>query len=360
MSKLLVMADGRSVHTERWCRYFEDAGHEVALFSLEPCTIQSPRRVFLGKRPTSIGLLDYALAARYVRRVVREFRPDIISAHYVVSYGWLASYCTTCPVVVTAWGSDLLRLPQRSWIHRVRIARALAQAAACTVDSRNLAAVAARYLPPAKIHRAVMGVPQQLFDSAVKTDFGQRRPLRIIAPPGLQSVYDPDTIIAGVALAKDRLDLHLELMGGGEHFAAISSAIARASLSGRVKIKPFLPHGQYVNSLKEYDVYLSASLSDSTSVSLLEAMAVGLFPVVSDIEGNREWIRDGENGILFRPASAASLAEALASAEERRHTFPAVATINRRLVGADGIWETNMERVERLFLQLGEEWPGPR
>ncbi len=360
MLKLLVMADGRSVHTERWCRYFEEAGHEVALFSSEPCPIQSPRRVFLGKRPTSIGLLDYALAVRHVRRVVREFRPDIISAHYVVSYGWLASYCPTCPVAVTAWGSDLLRLPQRSWIHRARIARALAHAAACTVDNRNLAAVAARYIPPGRIHRAVMGVPQQFFDAAVKTDFGQRGPLRIIAPRGLQPVYDPDTIIAAVALAKDRVELQLDLTGGGEHFAAISRAIEQASLSGRARIRPVLPHDQYVNNLKEYDVYLSASLSDSTSVSLLEAMAAGLFPVVSDIEGNREWIRNGENGILFRPASAASLAEALALAGERRGTFPEAATINRRLVAADGIWETNMKRVERLFTQLVREWPGPR
>ena len=59
------------------------------------------------------------------------------------------------------------------------------------------------------------------------------------------------------------------------------------------------------------EIYLSASLSDSTSVSLLEAMASCAVPVVSDIEGNREWVGEGEGARLFPPGDSAALARAL-------------------------------------------------
>ena len=39
-------------------------------------------------------------------------------------------------------------------------------------------------------------------------------------------------------------------------------------------------------------------VTDGTSVSLLEAMAVGCLPVLSDLPADREWVHDGEGGIL--------------------------------------------------------------
>ena len=47
------------------------------------------------------------------------------------------------------------------------------------------------------------------------------------------------------------------------------------------------------------DLYLSASHSDGSSVSLMEALGCGLPVLVSDIPGNREWVTDGEQGWLF-------------------------------------------------------------
>jgi glycosyltransferase involved in cell wall biosynthesis len=53
---------------------------------------------------------------------------------------------------------------------------------------------------------------------------------------------------------------------------------------------------------------MTASSSDGTSASLLEALAAGLVPVVSRIRANESWIRDGENGFLFEVVDPADLA----------------------------------------------------
>jgi len=354
MPKLLVMGDARSVHIERWCRYFEAEGYETALFSLEPKTISWPGRFYPGRRRTGIGLIDYALAKKDFKAALDDFSPDLINAHFVASYGWLASFCRGCPVVVTAWGSDLLILPQKSWLYRRRVARALEHAAYCTVDNNNLKTAAEKYAESGKIIRTVMGVDRRFFDSVSPPAFSERGPLRIISPRGLQPVYDPLTIVAGAGILRDKIEFGIDLLGNQPESDEILSEIQSRSLSDRVAVKPLMAHDQFALSLKNYDIYLSASLSDSTSVALLEAMTVGLFPVVSDIEGNREWIEDGVNGITFQPGSAESLAEAIIKAAAIRNRFGAVAGINREKVERGAIWQDSMNRLKEVFAGLSD------
>jgi len=60
-----------------------------------------------------------------------------------------------------------------------------------------------------------------------------------------------------------------------------------------------IPREKIPDLLNQADIYVSTSLYDATSVSLLEALASGAFPVVTDIPANREWISDGESGFLL-------------------------------------------------------------
>ena len=121
------------------------------------------------------------------------------------------------------------------------------------------------------------------------------------------------TLIAGVSrrstrsaggAARDR-GRRLAAARTRTHGARDAAAAAAASSPGR------LEPGHSPALLARAEIYLSASLSDSTSVSLLEAMACGAVPVVSDIDGNREWVAEGEGARLFAPGDPGSLARAL-------------------------------------------------
>jgi glycosyltransferase involved in cell wall biosynthesis len=356
MTKLLVMGDARSVHIERWCRYFADVGFEVALFSLEPCDISFSGKFYSAKSRTSIGLIKYWLATKDLLHVLDEFEPDIVNAHFIASYGWMASFCSRCPVIATAWGSDLLILPRKSFIHRRRVIRALEHAACCTVDSGNLYASAAQYMDEERIVRVVMGVDRDFFNTAKPEESTTSGSLRVIAPRGLDDVYDPETIINAAELLKGKVDFQIDLLGKGPRAQKIKKQIEDKSLSEIINLQPFQPHDKFAQKLKNYDIYLSASLSDSTSVALLEAMTVGLFPVVSDIEGNREWIEDGVNGITFPPGAAESLMVALQRAAAMKSEFESVAKINRDRVEGEAIWENNMDGLKDIILEhLGHE-----
>jgi glycosyltransferase involved in cell wall biosynthesis len=65
-------------------------------------------------------------------------------------------------------------------------------------------------------------------------------------------------------------------------------------------------------------VYISASHSDGTSISLLEAFATGTPVIVPDIPGNREWVTPGENGWLFPDGDVQALASTIMNAVDQR------------------------------------------
>jgi glycosyltransferase involved in cell wall biosynthesis len=64
-------------------------------------------------------------------------------------------------------------------------------------------------------------------------------------------------------------------------------------------------------SHREMGRLLRSSEHDGTPNSVLESMACGAFPIVGDIESLREWIKDGQNGLLVDPASPESTAAAV-------------------------------------------------
>lgn len=70
-----------------------------------------------------------------------------------------------------------------------------------------------------------------------------------------------------------------------------------------------VPYSRMPQYLAAANIYVSPSFIDSTSVSLLEAMACGLPPITTDISGNREWIKDEVNGLLYPPKDHEALSE---------------------------------------------------
>ncbi len=118
------------------------------------------------------------------------------------------------------------------------------------------------------------------------------------------------------------------------------------------------------------DLYVSASHSDGSSISLLEAMACGRASLVSDIPGNREWVDPGDNGWWFRDGDADSLAQGILQAIEQRERLPAMGRSARRIAEQRADWEKNFPhlldgyrlalsqtRVLNLYVSKGERFP---
>jgi glycosyltransferase involved in cell wall biosynthesis len=113
-----------------------------------------------------------------------------------------------------------------------------------------------------------------------------------------------------------------------------------------------LCRNRYLDSLAGADIYVSTSPTDSTSVSLLEAMAAGLAVVVPDIAGNREWVKSEESGLLYPAGDARALSSAVMALLQDRGRAAALGRRARAEVEMRGLWSSTIRRAELLFDQL--------
>jgi glycosyltransferase involved in cell wall biosynthesis len=119
-----------------------------------------------------------------------------------------------------------------------------------------------------------------------------------------------------------------------------------------VKFEGWVDHDELPGWLASSKVYVSTSLSDSLAISNLEAMACGIFPIVTDIPSNREWIEDGENGFIVPTDDPEILAQRMVEAMGNEKIREKAGIHNRRIVGERANWNKNMMEIEELYRVL--------
>ena len=107
-------------------------------------------------------------------------------------------------------------------------------------------------------------------------------------------------------------DFLVLIVGQGEDLQNLKSMVNKYGLNRNVIFRRRISKIELSDLCTLADVFVLPSTSEGHSVALLEAMASGLPIVTSDIEGNKESVEDGVNGLLFKNASREELAEKLA------------------------------------------------
>ncbi len=350
--RLAFLGDGRMGHVRRWVGFFQSRGHEVLLFSYEdPDGCAFPVQRMRGFLPTMT--LGYLSSMFDVRRRLREFKPDLVNALYAGGYGSCAAL-SGYPYVVSTLGSDMLIDYPNHAVHRAMIRSNLRRARLVTTDAELLSDIVREAgVREERILKAYFGVEPEIFhppaDEALRAN-----PPRIISTRNLHTVYGLDDLIEAAPWIRAGEVAGFDLCGDGPQ---------RERLEARAEeIAPgvFLFHGKLGalavgNLLRSATVYVSTSRSDSTSVSLLEAMACGVVPVVSDIPANHEWIEDGVNGLYYSAGDSRALAEAVLRLIADAPLRDGMRRRNFEIIRERGLWTANMARVEAAFEKLISE-----
>jgi glycosyltransferase involved in cell wall biosynthesis len=357
--RVAILGDARQVHIHRWSRYLDDAGFDVLTLSLEPVGRVSGFRRRISVPSFLPDFARYPLAAPTVRGVLRRFRPDVVNAHFLPNYGLIAALAGIEPWVLSAWGSDVMVLPERSAFHMMRTRFVVRRASWITSDAdvmtRRLIELGAR---ADRVITFPYGVDRKVFFPAVaghapRRGAAQARGPSIICNRKMEPVYNVAAVVDAFAdVSRSLPTSRLTLAGSGSQTRKLEERARRASLGGNVRFTGDVPHEKVADLLREHDIFVSVALSDTTSVSLLEAMACGLFPVVSDIPANREWIEDRLNGLLVAPGDTAAIAHAIIEAWEHPELRRSAAKTNAGLIETRADWYQNMSVVSDLFRRL--------
>lgn len=352
--KLCFIADGRSIHTQRWCEYFADR-HEVHLITYDP----------MGRRLD--GVIEHVVASPFenlylsfwprhlrVARIVKQIGPDLVHAHFIAKYGFHLPFLGVRPTVVSAWGDDVLILPQRSRLLSLFTGYVLRHADLVYAVSRNIkrriendfgiAEGKVRYLP--------FGIDTDLFSPAPAAK-SVPSVVSVLCNRGFFPVYDISTLVRGFCQAHRRDQrLRLVLKGDGPERDAIVALVRSLGIEEIVSFRARSPFAEVPRDYREADIYVSTALSDGTPVSLLEAMASGLPCIATNVGGVPEWVSDGVDGVLIPPGDPEILAERLLDLASRPQLRAALGARARSRVLENGDWYKLMPRAEKDYQEL--------
>lgn len=351
--RICFLADGRSYHTQRWVDYFVQKGHQCFLLSLKK-GIKTEAAHHILESHCPIHPLKFIFVVPQIKRILENIAPDILNAHFASAYGFTGALIGFRPLIVSCWGSDILISPKKSFLHKLRVKYVLKKADLLTADGQDLKDAIENFgVVKERIVVSPMGISPEILEKREKKQ-GLKKEFTIISSRKLEPLYDLETLLlaASEVVKNYHEEVKFVIVGEGSQKENLLKLSQELEIKENIEFQEFLPRKDFLDCFKQADLYISTALSDSTSVALLEAMALGLIPVVTDIPGNREWIKDGENGFLFPPKDYKALAEKIIFVIKKWDELDTFRERNLAVIKKRALWEDNMRKIEKKFLEL--------
>jgi glycosyltransferase involved in cell wall biosynthesis len=349
--RILFLSDAQTYHTQRWVNYFADRGHSCFLTTLDRGFETRAEEFFF---PSKIlpNYLKYPLSAISIKRLLEKTRPDLVNAHFVPSYGLTGALLKFHPLVVSTWGSDVLISPAKSWLRRKRARYVLKKADLVTADAQVSAEAIYRLgVEKSRVVVSPMGIEKALLGRSQK----QEKPhFLVLSNRKLEPLYDVATLIKAIPLVikQAKREIRFVILGEGSQKSRLLNLAIKLKVETHLEFRGVVSREQLIKTYQDSNIFVSTSLSDSTSVSLLEAMNFGLIPLVTDIPGNREWVHEGKNGFLFPTSEPEVLAQKIIHLIDHSDCWSDFHRENQGIIKSRAVWEDNMESIENRFKQL--------
>jgi L-malate glycosyltransferase len=197
-------------------------------------------------------------------------------------------------------------------------------------------------------------------DSSVRTRLGldgaSGQPPLILCTRSLSAVYNQDVIVEAMAVVHDQVpEAHLVLKYGladGPYHEKLLGLVRESGLTSFVHFVGPTPYNELPGYYAAAAIFVSVASSDSTPVSLLEAMACGAVPIVSDLPALREWVTDGVNGFVVDGHNSGALAHAVARLLQDCDLRSRFSRLNREIILSRADHRSQMDEMEGQYLRL--------
>ena len=348
---MVYLADAPYPHTWRWVQHFAAAGHECEVISFRPAEIEGARVHYVGG-VEALGKARYLVHARRVKRLIHQLQPDLLHALHLTSYGFLGALAGRRPFVLSVWGTDVLEAPDLTPFHRWLTRYALARADCITATGLHLATETTRYTPrDTPVTVVPYGVDLERFTPASRQADGS---VVIGAASRLGPEKGITYLIEAFAALRARYGerVRLRIAGEGPERRRLEAQIAKLGLQDGVELLGWLEHAELPAFLETLDVFALPSTWEGFGVSAVEASAMQLPVVASNIHGIPDAVRDGVTGLLVPPADPASLADAIRRLVDDEALRRRLGRAGRDYVAQQYDWTENAAQMTRIYERL--------
>jgi len=286
-----------------------------------------------------------------LKEVLVDVRPDLIHAGPIQSVGLVAALSGSHPLISMSWGFDLMQHADKNILSRWITRNVLHRSDWLFGDCQSVLFKALEYGYDLKRSSYFpWGVDLEQFSPAdgsqIRNKLGWQDKTILFCNRSWEPQYGVDIVArAFVAASARNQQLRLLLPGSGSQRVKIEKILSDGGVLDKVHFA-----GQVLNTdLPDYyraaDLYISASHTDGSSVSLMEALACGVPAAVSDIPSNLEWITPGEEGWLFKDGSVKELAAIMLKADEEKVDLAVMRIKARRKAENNADWAVNQRKM---------------
>ncbi len=321
--RIALLAHGPSVHTINWVRSIANGINEILVISLA----YSPEGVyssFSGVTLRDLGLVihkgggalkkfKYLRAIQEIKKLVQEFNPDILHAHYASSYGLLGALTGFQPLIISVWGSDVFEFPRFSSLHSFVLRWILSRAKLILSTSGAMAEETRKYTSQ-PVTVTPFGIDLNRFTpNAHRVELFPGE-LVVGTTKALEEVYGQEYLIQAFKQTLDECPdraLRLAIVGKGRLESRLRYIVDDLGLREKITFIGYIPNESIHEYHSRFDIFAILSNEESFGVAALEAQACGKPVVATAVGGLPEVVEDGVTGFLVPPRDPGAAAAAI-------------------------------------------------
>lgn len=310
--KVLLLAPSKSIHTHKWALFYKNQGIQVKVVTFsDHYSEENAKEIDTFVLPKLLpGKLSYFSSVFALKKVLKQFNPDILHAHYVSSYGFIGALANYHTFYVSVWGRDIFQFPQQGSINRRIVDFTLKKADVICSTSHVMAKETNKYTDK-KVFITPFGVDLTKFKPIDGLKTRERFTLGTVK--ALSDKYGiADLIHAFAKIHETYPNSDLLIVGDGPQRAEYEELTRELGIAdvttftGRV-LNDKVP--EYINKMNIFAVP-STEDSESFGVAAVESMACGVPVVVSNVGGLPEVVLEGITGYVVEKENPSQLADA--------------------------------------------------
>jgi glycosyltransferase involved in cell wall biosynthesis len=268
---------------------------------------------------STLELVTFGVAAlAYCLWYVPRRRPDAVMAMFALPAGWVARILRAVygtPYMVYFGGSDMPGANPSRYRRVYPFITALTRwiwrgARVSTVCSQGLLELGRTLDRPYDFRLVPNGVELSRFVPVERRENPKVKILfigRLIPRKGFQYVVQALPRICGFT----RVPFEVDVVGTGAMRTYLDGLAVKLGVSHLLKYVGTVPYDKLPESYQGSDIFVLTSESEGLPAATLEAMGCGLPIVTTNVTGNREIVREGENGFLVNVGDTERLAVVL-------------------------------------------------
>tara|TARA_Y100000590_G_scaffold421128_1_gene524490 strand:+ start:978 stop:2108 length:1131 start_codon:yes stop_codon:yes gene_type:complete len=365
--KIIFLSDASSIHTIRWVESLSSNEFEIKLFSLfkpEKSLIEKYKKFNVNiispdlrsnikdLREPNLSKIKYLQAIPLLKKTIKDFRPDILHAHYASSYGILGYLSRFKPFILSVWGSDVYHFPYKNILNKWLLKLVIKNCDKVCSTSIAMKKIIEKEYKRYDTEVISFGVDLNLF----KPRFNCQE-FNVGTIKSIENYNGIDCLIDAAKLViKDyNKDIFFQIVGEGSLKKEMQQKAKDLDIEDKIKFVGFVKHKNVIKYYNNLSIFVAVSKRESFGVSILEAASCQIPSITSNIGGLTEVNINNETGIVIEPNNPKKLADTIVELFEKKELRLKLGKNARKRVEKKFNWKNNVNEMIRIYKNIVNE-----